>query len=54
MRNLRSVCSYRAMILLGSWRYGGIACITEVVQCTDAGSLGRTVQEVEEEMFLFV
>lgn len=41
------------MILLGSWRCGEIACITEVVQCTDAGSLGRTFQEAEEEVLFF-
>lgn len=38
----RSLCSLMAVILLGWWRYGGMACMTTVLQWRDKDSLGRT------------
>lgn len=37
MTSLRSGCSCRAMILLGSWRHGGMAPTAEVLQWRDTG-----------------
>lgn len=40
--------SRRSMILLRSWRLVGMAYITEVLQWTDTGSLGKMGWEDEE------
>lgn len=42
------MCDCRAMALLGSWRCGGMAPVTAVLQWRDADPLGRTGEEDEE------
>lgn len=44
----------RAMNLSGSWRHGGVAPTTEVLQWRDTGSWGKTSQEDEERELLFM
>lgn len=40
-QNQKSVCSFRAMTLLGEWRYGGMAHRTGVLQLFRKGDIGR-------------
>lgn len=46
----RSVLSFRATILLESWRLSGMADTTGVLQGRDTGFSGGTVQEDEQKL----